>query len=93
MGPRPHFLPLFPLYDSNVLESRMVSAMLPRSFIAVLAIALGLPFLILLALVSSGSGVSPKALTSVLNILVLSSFVILMIFEIKRLVDQPTDGH
>lgn len=93
MGPRPHFLPLFPLYDSTVLANRMVSVMLPRSFIAVLSIALGLPFLILLALVSSGSGVSPKALTSVLNILVLSTFLILMVFEIKRLVDQPTDSH
>lgn len=71
----------------------MVKAMLSRSFIAVLAISLGLPFLILLALVSSGSGVSSKALTSVLNIFVLSAFVTLMIFEIKRIVDQPTDHH
>jgi hypothetical protein len=67
--------------------------MLPRSFIAVLAISLGIPILILLALVSSGSGVSPRAFTSVLNIMVLSAFVTLMIFEIKRIADQPSDGH
>jgi hypothetical protein len=67
--------------------------MLPRSFIAVLAISLGIPFLILLALVSSGSGVSSKAITSVLNITVLSAFLTLMIFEIKRIADQPSDGH
>jgi hypothetical protein len=41
--------------------------------------------------VVSSSGISTKAFTSVLTIIVLSSFVTLMIFEIKRIADQSLD--
>lgn len=61
--------------------------------IAVLAITIGLPFLILLAIVSSGAGVSSGVFTSALTIAILSTFVVLMIFEIKRIADQPPEGH
>jgi hypothetical protein len=67
--------------------------MLPRPLIAVLAITLGLPFLILLALVSSASGVSASAFTTSLTIAVLSLFLVLMVAEIKRIADQPPDQH
>jgi len=67
--------------------------MLPRPVIAVLAITLGLPFLVLLALVSPTSGVNAGFLTSILTITVLSAFLTLMIFEIKRIADQPSDEH
>jgi hypothetical protein len=65
--------------------------MLSRPILAMVAITLGLPFLILVALVVSSSGISTKAFTSVLTIIVLSSFVTLMIFEIKRIADQSLD--
>lgn len=67
--------------------------MLSRPVIAVLAITLGLPFLILLALVSSGSGASTSIFTSALALAVFSVFLILMIFEIKRIAEQPPEGH
>ena len=41
-----------------------------RSFLAVLAIAVGLPFLILLALVNSASGVSSSVFTSALGLVI-----------------------
>ncbi|QRM29247.1 hypothetical protein [Microvirga sp. VF16] len=64
-----------------------------RSFLAVLAIALGLPFLILLALVSSASGVSPSVFTHALTLVIVSVFLMLVVFEIKRIVDLPPDAH
>lgn len=67
--------------------------MLSRSFIAVLVITLGLPFLIFLALVNSAAGISTSVFTSTLTIAVLSVFVVLMIFEIKRLAELPPDEH
>jgi hypothetical protein len=66
---------------------------MPRSILAVLAIALGLPFLILLALVSSASGASASVFTSALGIMLMSAFLILAIFEIKRVAELPTDTH
>lgn len=64
-----------------------------RSVLAVLAIALGLPFLILLALVSSSSGVSASVFTSALGLVITSVFLMLVVFEIKRIVDLPPDAH
>lgn len=64
-----------------------------RSFLAVLAIAVGLPFLILLALVSSASGVSSSVFTSALGLVIGSVFLMLVVFEIKRIVDLPPDTH
>jgi hypothetical protein len=64
-----------------------------RSVLAVLGIALGLPFLILLALVSSSSGVSPSVFTSALGLVITSVFLMLVIYEIKRIADLPPDAH
>ncbi|MBL0407586.1 hypothetical protein JKG68_27080 [Microvirga aerilata] len=64
-----------------------------RPLLAVLAIALGLPFLILLALVSSASGVSASVFTSAIGIVVMSVFLMLVIYEIKRIADLPPDAH
>ena len=64
-----------------------------RSVLAVLAIALGLPFLILLALVSSASGVSPSVFTHALGLVIMSVFLMLVVFEIKRITDLPPDAH
>ncbi|WP_262273533.1 MULTISPECIES: hypothetical protein [Microvirga] len=64
-----------------------------RSFVAVLSIALGLPFLILLALVSSASGVSASVLTNALGLVIMSVVLMLVVFEIKRIADLPPDAH
>ncbi|EIM27153.1 hypothetical protein [Microvirga lotononidis] len=64
-----------------------------RSVLAVLSIAVGLPFLILLALVSSTSGVSSSVFTSALGLVILSVFLMLVVYEIKRIVDLPPDAH
>jgi hypothetical protein len=64
-----------------------------RSFIAVLGIALGFPFLILLALVSSASGVSASVFTTALGLVIMSVFLMLVVFEIKRIADLPPDAH
>ncbi|MBB4038502.1 hypothetical protein GGR34_000131 [Microvirga flocculans] len=66
---------------------------MPRSFLAVFAIALGLPFLILLALVSSASGVSASVLTNALGLVVMSVVLVLVVYEIKRIADLPPDTH
>jgi hypothetical protein len=65
---------------------------MPRPFLAVLAIALGLPFLILLAIVSSSSGVSASVLTSALGLVIMSVFLMLAVYEIKRIADLPPDA-
>jgi hypothetical protein len=64
-----------------------------RPVLAVLSIALGLPFLILLALVSSASGVSASVFTNALGLVIISVFLMLVVFEIKRIVDLPPDTH
>jgi len=64
-----------------------------RSVLAVLSIAVGLPFLILLALVSSTSGVSPSVFTSAIGLVIMSVFLMLVVYEIKRIVDLPPDAH
>ena len=66
---------------------------MPRSFLAVLAIALGLPFLILLAIVSSASGVSASVFTSALGLVIMSVFLMLVVYEIKRIADLPPDAQ
>ncbi|WP_114943088.1 hypothetical protein [Microvirga calopogonii] len=64
-----------------------------RSVLAVLSIAVGLPFLILLALVSSASGVSSSVFTSAVGLVIMSVFLMLVVYEIKRIVDLPPDAH
>lgn len=66
---------------------------MPRSFLAVLAIVLGLPFLLLLAIVSSASGVSASVLTNALGLVVMSIVLMLAVYEIKRIADLPPDAH
>jgi hypothetical protein len=59
------------------------------------AITLGIPALLLIALVGMNPGVQDGAFAYILTFLVGSAFVVAMIFEIKRLADQPsnTDHH
>ena len=59
------------------------------------AITLGIPALLLIPLVGMNPGVQDGTFATVLSFLVLAAFVTAVVFEIKRLVDQPSDrnGH
>jgi hypothetical protein len=57
------------------------------------AITLGIPALLLIPLIGMNPGVEKGTLTTVLGFLLLSAFVTAVVFEIKRLVDQPADDH
>jgi len=59
------------------------------------AITLGIPALLLIPLVGMNPGVQDGTFVTVLSFLVLSAFVTAVVFEIKRLVDQPSNqnGH
>jgi hypothetical protein len=57
------------------------------------AITLGIPALLLILLVGMNPGVQEGTFVTVLSFLVLSAFVTAVVFEIKRLVDQPSDEN
>lgn len=58
------------------------------------AITLGIPALLLIPLVGLNPGVQDGTFTTVLTFLVVSAFVTALVFEIKRLADQPSnDGN
>lgn len=58
------------------------------------AITLGIPTLLLIPLVGMNPGVQDGTFTTVLTFLVVSALVTAVVFEIKRLADQPSDeGH
>ena len=58
------------------------------------AITLGIPALLLIPLVGINPGVQDGTFTTVMTFLVVSAFVTAVVFEIKRLADQPSDeGH
>ena len=58
------------------------------------AITLGIPALLLIPLVGMNPGVQDGTFTTVMTFLVVSAFVTAVVFEIKRLADQPSDvGH
>ena len=62
--------------------------MSPRLLIAVLAITVGIPFLLFFAMVTS-HGIDPSIIGMILGGAILATFIILMVFEIRRLADQP----
>ncbi len=57
------------------------------------AITLGILALLLIPLVGMNPGVQDGMFVTVLSFLVLSAFVTATVFEVKRLVDQPSDEH
>jgi hypothetical protein len=57
------------------------------------AITLGLPALLLIPLVGMNPGVQDGTFVTVLSFLVLSAFVTAVVFEIKRLVDHPSEEN
>src|SRR5215208_2929971 len=54
------------------------------------AITLGIPALLLIPLVGMNPGVQNGTFVTVLTFLVISAFVTAVVFEIKRLADQPS---
>ncbi len=59
----------------------------------VAAITLGIPALLMVLLVGMNPAVQAGSFASILTFLVCSAFVVAVIFEIKRLADQPSDPH
>ncbi|MBM6583645.1 hypothetical protein ILT44_25935 [Microvirga sp. BT689] len=57
------------------------------------AITLGIPALLLIPLVGMNPGIQNGTFMTVMTFLVVSAFVTAVVFEIKRLADQPSDGH
>jgi len=57
------------------------------------AIALGLPGLAMILVVGGNPGIQEGTLATLTTLLVLSAFVVAVIFEIKRLADQPSDKN
>jgi hypothetical protein len=57
------------------------------------AITLGIPALLLIPLVGMNPGIQNGTFITVMTFLVVSAFVTAVVFEIKRLADQPSDGH
>jgi hypothetical protein len=57
------------------------------------AITLGIPALLLIPLVGLNPGVQDGTFTTVVTFLVVSAFVTAVVFEIKRLADQPSDDN
>lgn len=56
------------------------------------AITLGIPALLSIPLIGLNPGVQEGTFTTLLGFLLLSTFVTAVVFEIKRLVDQPSDA-
>ncbi|MPR29275.1 hypothetical protein FS320_30285 [Microvirga tunisiensis] len=56
------------------------------------AITLGIPALLLIPLIGMNPGVQEGTFATVLGFLLLSAFVTAVVFEIKRLADQPSDA-
>ena len=56
------------------------------------AITLGIPALLLIPLVGMNPGVQDGTFTTLVTFLVVSAFVTAVVFEIKRLADQPSDA-
>ncbi len=56
-------------------------------------ITLGIPALLLIPLVGMNPSVQDGTFVAILSFLVLSAFVTAAVFEVKRLVDQPSDEH
>jgi len=56
------------------------------------AITLGIPALLLIPLIGMNPGIQDGSFVSILTFLVCSAFVVAVIFEVKRLADQPSDA-
>jgi hypothetical protein len=55
------------------------------------AITIGIPALLLLVLIGTNPGVEEGIFTAIMTFVVVSLFMTAMLFEIKRLADQPSD--
>lgn len=62
---------------------------MPRLLIGLIALALGLPFLLFLVVVASNPNVNPSIVGTILQGCVIVAFAVLFLFEVKRLADEP----
>jgi formate/nitrite transporter FocA (FNT family) len=65
----------------------------PVSALSILgAITLGLPALLLIPLIGMNSGIQEGTLAALTKLLVFSAVLVAVVFEIKRLADEPSDA-
>jgi hypothetical protein len=64
----------------------------PNPIYILAAITFGVPALLLIPLIGMNPGVQEGTFATVLGFLLLSAFVTAVVFEIKRLADQPSDA-
>jgi hypothetical protein len=62
-----------------------------RPVLVALAITLGFPLLAMSAVIAFNPGIVPGAFSNAVTFLVVLSFSVAALFEIKRLADQPPD--
>jgi predicted permease len=63
--------------------------MLPRPIIGLLALTVGLPLLLLIAVVASNPSVSASIVNHIVGGGIMAVFLFLMVGEIKRMADVP----
>jgi hypothetical protein len=59
----------------------------------VAAITLGIPALLTIPLIGMNPGIQEGAFSTVVTFVVLAAFIVAALFEIKKLVDQPSDEN
>jgi predicted permease len=64
--------------------------MLTRPIIGLLALTVGLPLLLLFAVIASNPSVSPSILNHIVGGGIMAVFIFLMVGEIKRMADVPS---
>ena len=59
----------------------------------VAAITLGIPALLTIPLIGMNPGIQDGAFSTVITFVVIAAFIVAALFEIKNLVDQPSDDE
>ncbi|GEO18366.1 hypothetical protein [Microvirga aerophila] len=59
----------------------------------VAAITLGIPALLTIPLIGMNPGIQDGAFSTVITFVVIAAFIVAALFEIKKLVDQPSDEN
>ena len=78
---------------STVHSHEIRASVRPASALYILGgITLGIPALLLIPLIGMNPGIQEGTLTALTKLLVFSAVLIAIIFEIKRLADEPSDA-
>jgi hypothetical protein len=83
-------------HKTGTSRARRAGTSAPANPIYLLAaITLGIPTLLTIPLIGMNPGIQEGAFTPVITFIVIAAFLVAALFEIKRLVDQPSnsDSH